>query len=63
LRRTASFTNIQIQEAAESDEEEKGTDPNSKDHESSPNNEGKSKFSKIKPKEFDRFKKGMGLGH
>jgi hypothetical protein len=64
LRRTASFSNIQIQEAAESDEDEKTSEnaKNKNNNESSPN-DVKSKFSKIKTKQFDKFKKGMGLGH
>lgn len=63
LRRTASFSNIQIQEAAESDEEEKGCESAPNNNESSPNEEGKNKFAKIKTKQFDKLKKGMGLGH
>jgi hypothetical protein len=34
-----------------------------KNTERSPNDDAKSRFNKIKTKEIEKFKKGMGLGH
>lgn len=64
MRRTASFTNVLIQEAAESDEEEK-TSENGKNqtNESSPNDNQK-KLTKrhLRARDIDRLKRSMGLG-